>query len=70
MQFSVDNVQLIRYNSRDRGRLDEHKQVLVAGCIKEIIGLENVGWFRTGASWVGAISLGQGISLAISGPGL
>lgn len=36
-------------------------QLLVASCIKKMMGLENVGWFQDKALWIRAISSRQGI---------
>lgn len=44
-------------------RAEEHKQLLVASCIKEIIRLENVSWLWTADLWAGAISLEQDVGL-------
>lgn len=46
--------------------MNECKQVLVKSGTQEIMGLENLCWFWTGALWVRAISSGKGISLAVS----
>lgn len=48
--FQVDDGQSIGWNYRDRDRVDDHEQVLAASYIKVIMGLENAGWFWTGAS--------------------
>lgn len=59
--FSVDNGHFVEWISKDRGRVDECEQVLAVGRTEEVMELDNVGWF-----WIRAISLGQGVSLAIS----
>lgn len=57
---------LFRWNSRDKGRADEHELVLVVGHLEEMIRLRNVGWFQRGNLWAGAIHSGQGIGIAMS----
>lgn len=57
---------LFRWNSRDKGRADEHELVLVVGHVEEMMGLQNVGWFQPGNLWAGAICSGQGIGIAMS----
>lgn len=43
MWFSVDNGQLVRWNSGDRVRVTEHEQSLAVSRTKKIMGVENVG---------------------------
>lgn len=69
VQFSAGHCQLISWNSGDRGRMDECKQVLVASYVKKVMGFETVGWFQTGASGSGPYLRDKALAMLFLIPG-